>query len=374
MVVFDFDNTPERKDTCAFKWERYKGRDIIPAWVADTEFQCAPAITSALVERTKHGIFGYTHPNEYTPAAEAIVRWCKKQYGWDIEAEWVLWTPGVVPAFNMAIQAYTDEGDAVIVQTPNYPPLLAAPSINYRKRYFVNTIRYGSAWSIDFDALEAQAAKKESKLFILCNPMNPNGGVLSKDALTRIIQICNKHNVTICSDEIHCDLILDGMRHTPISKLSANAVTLMAASKTFNVAGLGTSFAVVPDKSMRTRLAKAGAGITPWVNIMGLIATEVAFTQCDDWHQDELSYLRKNRDFLVEHINGIPGLSCVSPQATYLLWIDAAELDVADTQVWAENKGVGPSPGRDFGNPNCFRINYGCSFDMLKNIVKRLEA
>lgn len=372
--MFDFSNTPDRKDTCSFKWERYKGRDIIPAWVADTEFYCAPAITSALVERTKHGVFGYTHPNEYSPAAEAIVRWCKKQYGWDIQSEWIVWTPGVVPAFNMAINAYTEQGDAVIVQTPNYPPLLAAPSINHRKRYFVNTVRSGDGWSIDFEQLEIQAAKADSKLFILCNPMNPNGGVLDEAALKKIIGICHKHGVKVCSDEIHCDLILDNIQHTPIGKLDDCAVTLMAASKTFNVAGLGTSFAIVPDKSTRTKLTNAGAGITPWVNIMGLIATELAFTQCDEWHKAELAYLRKNRDFLVERINAIPGLSCIAPQATYLLWVNAEGLEVEDTQRWAEDKGIGPSPGRDFGEPNCFRINYGCSFEMLKQIVERLEA
>jgi len=372
--LFDFDNTPDRKNTFAFKWERYKGKDIIPAWVADTEFSCAPAITSALIERTQHGIFGYTHPNEYSPATDAIVRWCQKQYSWDIQPDWIVWTPGVVPAFNMAINAYTHPGDAVIVQTPNYPPLLAAPLINNRKRYFVNTVRNENKWSINFDELEAMAAKKESKLFILCNPMNPNGGVLDSEALARVVQICDKHNVIVCSDEIHCDLILDGMQHTPISKVHDKTVTLMAASKTFNVAGLGTSFAIVPDEKMRSKLAKAGAGITPWVNIMGLIATEVAFTECDDWHQAELAYLRKNRDFLVDSVNSIPGLSCSSPQATYLLWVDATDLNVEDTQDWAERRGVGPSPGRDFGSPNCFRLNYGCSFEMLNRIANRLDV
>jgi cystathionine beta-lyase len=171
-------------------------------------------------------------------------------------------------------------------------------------------------------------------------------------------------------------LILDDVQHVPVGKheaLTENSITLMAASKTFNVAGLGTSFAIIPDASVRGRFVQAGAGIVPWVTVMGLSATAAAFTQCESWYQAQLSYLRGNRDYLVKAINSIDGLCCYSPQATFLLWVDASGLGVKDTQKWCEQRGVGPSPGRDFGAPNFFRINFGCSKSYLEEIVKRLS-
>ncbi|MGQ8366234.1 MalY/PatB family protein [Glaciecola sp. 1036] len=373
--MYDFDKLTDRSSTYSFKWNRYKGRNIIPAWVADTEFKCAPPIVDAMVERSRHGLFGYTLPNEYLPAKQAIQRWCRKQYDWDVALDWIVWTPGVVPGFNMAIQAVSELDDGIIVQSPNYPPLLAAPGINNRTRYEVGNVLENGRWTLDFEQLETHAKRADTKLFILCNPMNPMGGVLTQEDLDRVAKICKDNDLVLCSDEIHCDLILDDLPHIPAGKLSLvedSSITLMAASKTFNVAGLGTSFAIIPDAKLRAKFASAGAGLIPWVNVMGLVATEVAFTQCDDWHQAELAYLRSNRDYLVNAINQIHGLSCVSPEATYLLWIDASELGVEDTQKWCEDKGVGPSPGRDFGNKNCFRINYGCPKSMLEEIVKRL--
>ena len=375
--MYNFDEPLQRAATFAFKWERYKDKDIIPSWVADTEFECAPAIIDAMVRHSQHGIFGYHLPKEYAPANEAVIRWCKHQYEWQIESEWIVWTPGVVPAFNMAIRAFTSNRDAVIVQSPNYPPLLASPLINGRKRFSVGSVIQDGRWTLDFETLAEHAAKPETKLFILCNPMNPVGSVLTKDELNKVSDICKRNGVVICSDEIHCDLILDQSSHLPISKipdLADSSMTLMAASKTFNVAGLGTSFAIVPDKKIRERFTRAGAGIVPWANIMGLVATEIAFTQCDDWHQAALTYLRGNRDYLVEQINKIDGLEAISPQATFLLWVNASGLKVENTQVWAESKGVGPSPGKDFGEPAFFRLNYGCSRRMLRQIVERLSA
>lgn len=373
----NFDNTPSRNGTFSYKWEKYKGKDILPTWIADTEFACPQAILDALHSRISQGVLGYTLPQHYTPASDAIISWCKQQYDWSIQSDWIVWTPGVVPAFNMACKAFCSAGDSVIVQTPNYPPLLAAPSLNGLHTVFIETVLENGRYTIDFDALEKAASKPECKLFILCNPMNPAGSVLSKDELTLIGTICDKYSVVLCSDEIHCDLVIDDVKHIPagaIDKISDRSITLMAASKTFNVAGLGTSFAIIPDRKVRSKFVKAGAGIVPWPNILGLVAVEAAFTQCDDWHAKQINYLRDNRDYLLHAINYIDGLSAVSPEATFLLWVDASNVDTNDTQSWCEQRGVGPSPGRDFGNKDFFRLNFGCSRSYLEQIVKRLQA
>lgn len=373
----NFDNKPDRSSSFAYKWEKYKGTDILPCWIADTEFRCAEAILDSLKARAEHGLLGYTLPKHHHIALDAIVHWCKTQYDWDIQASWVVWTPGVVPGFNMASRAFSKEGDGIIVQTPNYPPLLAVPQITGRTQLCVPTVIENWRWTLDFDALEKQAAMPNAAMFIMCNPMNPAGSVMTAADLDRIADICTRHNIMLCSDEIHCDLILDDLKHIPAGKhpaLEQNSVTLMAASKTFNVAGLGTSFAIIPNAKIRNEFVAAGAGIVPWVNVMGLEATATAFTECDLWHQAQLEYLRGNRDYLVKAINNIAGLRCISPESTFLLWVDASALEVEDVQKWCEQRGVGPSPGKDFGAPEFFRINYGCAREYLEQIIERLRS
>ena len=379
-MTFNFDQTPPRKDTYSFKWQKYKGKDIIPAWVADTEFRCAQPILDAISAQVDHGNLGYVLPSQQQGAISAIQRWLKDKHDWDVKAEWIVWTPGVVPAFNVACKAYCEPGDKVLIQTPNYPPLLAAPKLNELERVDIGTVidpvSNGKRYTLDFEALEAHAADPKCKLFILCNPMNPVGSVLSKEELDRIADICNANDVRLCSDEIHCDLILaPGVKHIPAGRetnLANNSVTLMAASKTFNVAGLGTSFAIIPDSKLRQQFTSAAAGIMPWVTVLGLAATEAAFTQCDDWHSAQLNYLRANRDAVYETINGIDGLSMLKPDATFLAWVDASGLGVENVQKWAEDKGVGPSPGADFHKADHFRINFGCSQSMLNDVLQRL--
>ena len=380
-MTFNFDDTPSRKETFSFKWQKYNGKDIIPAWVADTEFRCAEPILNAISRHVEHGNLGYILPAQQTDAVNAVVRWLADKHDWKIKPEWLVWTPGVVPAFNVACKAYCEPGDKVLIQTPNYPPLLAAPKINDLERVDIGTVIDNSdsenpRYTIDFEALESHAADPKCKLFIVCNPMNPVGSVLTQDEIDRIATICNQHNVRLCSDEIHCDLILEpGKTHIPagrVSELENNSVTLMAASKTFNVAGLGTSFAVIPDAGLRRQFTQAAAGIMPWVTVLGLAATQAAFTECDDWHQAQLAYLKENRDRVFEAVNSIEGLSMIKPDATFLAWVDASGLKVDNVLTWAEQKGVGPSPGADFHQADHFRINYGCSKQMLEDILARL--
>lgn len=376
--MYQFDEIIDRSSSYAYKWEKYKGRDILPMWIADTEFRCAPAILDTLKERTEHGLMGYTLPAHHAGANQAVVEWLAKQYDWTISPEWIIWTPGVVPAFNVVCKAFCEPDDKVMVQTPNYPPLRAAPKLHGLGRVDIGTVEVEGRWTIDFAELEKQASDPKCKLFIVCNPMNPVGSVLSAEELQRISDICVNNNVMLCSDEIHCDIILDeNAKHIPAGKLTAfkgKAVTLMAASKTFNVAGLGTSFAIIEDANIRQEFSKAAQGIVPWVNVMGLSATQAAFTQCDDWRQELLTYLRGNRDYLAAEIANIDGLKLLTPQATFLAWIDASGLGVDNPQKYFEEKGLGPSPGIDFGDKNYVRINFGCPRSQLEQAVALLKA
>lgn len=374
----NFDQRIDRKPTFSFKWQRYENRDILPLWVADSEFKCAQPIIDALHERVEHGVYGYHLPQEYEPAKQAIVRWLNDKHDWQIDSDWIVWTPGVVPAFNVACKAICEAGDKVLVQVPNYPPMLAAPKLNGLIREDVGTVLEDGRWTLDFAELERKAADPKTKLFIMCNPMNPTGSVMTEQELQRVEQICLAHNVTLCSDEIHCDLILEqGIKHIPAGKLpeiGAQTITLMAASKTFNIAGLGTSFAIIPDAKLRAQFSSAAAGIVPWVNFMGLVATEVAFTQCDDWHSAQLDYLRSNLDYVCEQVDALSGFELVRPQATFLAWVDASGLEVNDVHSFMESKGVGPSPGRDFGWRDFTRLNFACPKSMLEEAFARLKG
>lgn len=373
-----FDNIIDRTPSYALKWEKYKGRDILPMWIADTEFRCAEPILDALKQRTDHGLLGYTLPADHVTANQAVVDWLARQYDWQISADWIVWTPGVVPAFNVACKALCQPGDKVLIQTPNYPPLIAAPKLHDLIKVDIGTVEVDGRWTIDFDELEKQAADPACKLFIICNPMNPVGTVLTSGELQRIADICLSNDVMLCSDEIHCDIILDeSAKHIPAGKLAGfngKAITLMAASKTFNVAGLGTSFAIIEDATTRKKFSSAAQGIVPWVTVMGLSATQAAFSECEDWRQKLLTYLRGNRDYLAAEIANIEGLRLLPPQATFLAWIDASGLGVDNPQKYFEGKGIGPSPGIDFGDKNFVRINFGCPRSQLEQAIALLKA
>lgn len=378
-----FDHIIDRTAQHAFKWLKYKDQDIIPMWVADMDFKCAAPIVDAVTELAQQGIYGYVHPNDYPQAKVAIQHWLSQQHQWDVDLDWIVWTPGVVPAFNIACQAYCEAGDKVIVQTPNYPPMRAAPNLNHLQRLELGAkltkseISGEQRYTLDFEALETFAADPKCKLFILCNPMNPMGSVLTEEELNRVVSICNQHDVVLCSDEIHCDLVLDETaKHIPASSIEAikdRSLTLMAASKTFNIAGLATSFAIIPDATIRQRFVSQSTGISPWVTIMGMVATEKAFTECDQWYQSMLAYIRGNRDYLFRQINRLPGLKMLRPQATYLAWVDATGLGVDSPQKHYEEKGIGFSPGVDFGNKNYVRINYGCPRSYIDEALIRMS-
>ncbi|MCU4675015.1 pyridoxal phosphate-dependent aminotransferase [Catenovulum sp. 2E275] len=374
-MSFDFDHIIDRKPTHSFKWDKYQGQDVIPMWVADAEFKPPQAVIDAIKERTEHGILGYTLP--YDELNQSVVDWVAKQHNWHILPDWIVWTPGVVPAFNVACKAYCEPGDKVLIQVPNYPPLLKAPSLNQCERVDIPSVLIDGRWQLDLVELEKQAADPKCKLFIMCNPMNPCGSVMTEQELKQVAEICLRHNVLLCSDEIHCDLILEeGVKHIPapaLPEIEGRAISLMAPSKTFNIAGLGASFAIIPDSRVRMQFRNAALGIVPWVQVLGLVATEAAFNHGHDWHKALIEYLRQNRDYLYQEINSLKGMKLTKADATFLAWIDCSELGVEDVQSFFENAGVGPSPGRDFGEPEYARINFACSRTQLIEAVERIK-
>jgi cystathionine beta-lyase len=279
------------------------------------------------------------------------------------------------------VRAVGQPGDGVFTSTPVYPPFLHAPA-NFGQRLVTTPlVLHGQRWEWDWNATEAALAENV-RLFMLCNPHNPVGRVFDRDELTRIAQLAERHDLVICSDEIHCGLVLDpATPHIPIAALdeavARRTITLMAPSKTWNIPALYCAFAIIPDAALRARYKRAMAGIVPHVNVLGLTATEIAYRDCGPWRQALLDTLRSNAARVVEAINAIPGLSTVPVEATYLAWIDCREFiaarGIANASAFFEAAGVGLSDGKDFGLPGFVRLNFGCPATRLEQALERLR-
>lgn len=375
MDHYDFDHPPDRRDSASLKWDKYASRDILPMWVADMDFPAPPAVLSALRERLDHGVLGYTLPPQELAAVmgEQLAR----RYNWQVEPQWLVWLPGLVTGLNVACRAVGRPGDGVLTTTPIYPPFLSAPQQSDRQLLTAPLIDNGSQWVMDFAALE-EAVTPDTKLLLFCNPHNPTGRVYSRPELQEIAAFCQRHDLIICSDEIHCDLVLEPDRqHIPMASLAPEVadrcITLMAPSKTYNIPGLGASLAVIPNRKLRAHFQKVMAGIVSHVNVMGLIATLAAYRDCDAWLADLRAYLRKNRDLVTETINDIPGLSMRRVEATYLAWIDTRGAGITEPGRFFEAAGVGLSDGRDFGAAGFVRFNFGCSSALLRLALERMR-
>ncbi len=378
---FDFDTVPDRRDTDSQKWQKYAGRDVLPMWVADMDFRSPPAIVEALRRRVEHGIFGYARPVNST--VDAFVRACSERYSWTIDPAWIVWLPGLVVGLNVTAQAFAEPGEEVLCLTPVYPPFMTAPKNSGRVAKTVPLVldRASSRWEIDWDALE-RAVTPRTRLFFLCNPHNPIARVFRRDELERIGEFCCRHGLVLCSDEIHCDLILDDLPHVPTSLLGAEVarrtVTLMAPSKTYNVPGLGTSIAIIPDPELRARFVRATAGIVAEVTCLGFAACESAYSECEPWRQALLATLRANRELIRTRLSAdLPGVALEAPvEATYLGWLNVAGLGLADPIGHFERFGVGLSEGAFFGakKGDYVRINFGCPRATLSEGLRRMAA
>ena len=379
-MSFDFDTSVQRAGTDSQKWQKYAGRDILPMWVADMDFKSPPAITAAIQARVEHGIYGYARPVK--SSVDAVVAAMEQRYGWKIEPSWIVWLPGLVVGLNVAAQAYAAAGEEVLTLAPVYPPFMSAPKNSGRVSVTVPFVLDGARWTIDWAVLE-RAVTPKTKIFFLCNPHNPLARVWRRDELERLAEFCLRHKLVLCSDEIHCDLILDpALKHISTATLSpeiaARTVTFMAPSKTYNVPGLGTSLAIIPDAALRAQFVRASAGIVAEVNTFGFTACEAAYRDCEDWRQELLTYLRGNRDHLLDFLGReIPAIKVEAPmEATYLLWLNVAALNLPDPVAHFEKHGVGLSDGAFFGAPKgrYVRINLGCTRATLTEALRRMKA
>lgn len=367
------DFTPASDST---RWRKYAGRDVIPLWVADMDFAAPPEVVSALQERVANGLFGYGEP--WPSLVESVVEHCAREYDWAIQPDWLVWLPGLVSGLQVACRSVGEAGDGVFTATPVYPPFLSSPGESNRRLLTLPLIRHDAGWGWDFAA--ADAVMKAAKLFLLCHPHNPVGRAWRADELWQLAALAAKHDLIVCSDEIHCDLTLNG-RHQPFATLSpeiaARTITLMAPSKTFNLAGLGCAFAIIPNAQLRRAYAATLHGIVPHPNVLGLAACEAAFRHGGAWRQRLLDTLRGNAA-RVEHVVGkLPGLSMERVEATFLAWIDCREFGVEHPARRFEQAGVGLSDGAAFGPGQAYaqyvRLNFGTTRALLDTALERIE-
>ena len=373
-MEFDFDTPIDRHGTASVKWNKYGNRDIIPMWVADMDFACAPAVVEALRRRVDHPIYGYSEPPP--GLVDATISHLENEYGWKVQPEWIVWLPGLVVGLNVVCRAFGREGADVLTAVPIYPPFLSAPANAARHAVRVQMVEANGAWHWDMAALE-RAITPSSRLLLLCNPHNPVGRVFSRDELREIADACARHNLILCSDEIHNGLILDpDKRHIPVASLSEEiaqrTVTLMSASKTFNLPALGCAYAIASNPDVRAKLKKAMAGIVHHVGLMGYIATEAAYRNGKDWQLALLDHLRGNRDLVEREIAKMQGLRIWHAEATYLSWIDARELRTDDPLQFFSDAGVGLYDGAMFGAPGFLRLNFACPRPLLERALERM--
>ena len=373
-MAFNFDEDINRRHSDSSKWNKFDPQ-VLPMWVADTDFRSPPCVTEALSQRIAHGVFGYGRaPDEL---AHAFIAWCERHYGWQVKAEWLVFLPGIVSALNLSVRAFCDAQQGTLAPTPIYPPFRKAAKLAGRSQISVPLRPQQGREVLDLQAIDDQMTGRE-QLLMLCNPHNPGGTVYRRDELEAQLTFARRNDLVVCSDEIHCDLLLEpGCQHIPFATLSEDAaqrsITLMSPSKTFNIAGLGASVAVIPNPELRQRFMAAREGIVPSADVLAIVAAEAAWREGDAWLQAQLAYLRTNRDRLVEAVNALPGLHMNSPEATYLAWVDASGLEVENPTTFFRRAGLGFSPGEDFGDAQYVRINFGCTAATLEEAIGRLE-
>lgn len=382
-MSYDFDSVIDRRCRDASKWKNY-GDDILPLWVADMDFQSPEVVIEAIQERAAHGVFGYTRP----PAElyDVICARMQRLYQWLVTPEDILFLPGLVCGLNVVCRATGRPGQNVLMQTPIYPPFLSAPGyqglgldiapLTYTTR--ANTLYY----EIDEEVFEA-AITPQTCLFTLCNPHNPIGRSYTPAELGRLAEICLRHDLIICADEIHADLMLDGTRHTPIASLSPEiaqrCITLHAPSKSFNLPGLGCGFAIIQNPDLRRQIEQAKAGIVPGINIMGLVAALAAYTEGESWLSELRCYLTHNRDFLIEYVaEHLPDIRTTAPEATYLAWLDCrrASIEGNPFEFFLKQARVAFNDGAHFGvaGEGFVRLNFGCPRPILTQALEQVKT
>ncbi len=377
-MPYDFDKIIERRGTDSVKWAGY-GEDVLPMWVADMDFASPEPVIRALQERVEHGVFGYSFPPR--ELKEVIVAWLKERHGWAVTQDAIVFTPGVVTSFTLAARAFVAAGEGLVTQTPVYPPILhAAETSGVHSQSMELTRGADGRYTIDFDRFDATLTER-SRMFLLCNPHNPVGRVFTPDELEHMAERCLARDMVICSDEIHGDLLLDGHRHRPIAALApeiaARTITLMAPSKTFNIAGLYCSFAVIPDAKLRQRFKAATAGLFHGANVLGYVAALAAYRDGQPWLDAMLAYLETNRDVAARFVRErLPGVTMSPIEGTYLAWLDCRQAALIGNPhtVFLKRGRVALNDGAHFGpgGEGFARLNFGCPRALLLEGLERM--
>ena len=387
LMKYNFDEVIDRKNTDSMKWsasyleQHFGSADCVPLWVADMDFRTAQPVIDAVTERAGHGIYGYALAGD--EFYEAVIKWQKRRNGWEVKKEWIVFSPGVVPALWHIVRTFCSPGEKVILQSPVYYPFYKVIEDNGCQVINNRLINNGGRYEMNFEELERQAEDSSVKMMILCSPHNPVGRVWTKEELRRVSEICFANDVLLVSDEIHSDLVFRPNVHTPAASLSEelmmNTITCMAPSKTFNLAGVQVSDVIVPDRRLRRRLAGSlkSAGVMP--NVFGLAAQTAAYNEGEEWLEQLLEYLAGNLDFMENFITSeLPEVKSRRPEGTYLAWLDFSGygFTTEELQNRMKNKaGVALDDGYIFGDGGepCQRINFACPRSVLIKAMERLR-
>ncbi|HSF82730.1 MAG TPA: PatB family C-S lyase [Anaerolineales bacterium] len=382
---YDFDQLPDRRATECNKWHHYP-EDVLPMWVADMDFVSPEPVVQALLRRVEHGVFGYPNglhgeSTSMHPIRLAVVGWLEKHFNWQIEPEHLVFIPGVVTGFNLACHTLEAPREGVLIQTPVYEPILKAARQTGKIDQQAPLARsVEGVYSVDWDSLTA-SFNEQSGMLLLCNPHNPVGRVFNRVELERLADLCLRHEVLICSDEIHSDLVYPETQHIPIASLdpeiARHTITLMAPSKTFNLAGLKFSYAIIQNPELRKKYWQANKGLVGWINVLAQVAAQAAYEGGQEWLSQLLVYLQANRDYLSDFVlHELPGISMVSPEGTYLAWLDCREAGLDDPyQFFLENARVALNDGVTFGygGQGFVRLNFGCPRSILVEALQRMR-
>lgn len=370
-----FDQTVSRMHTNSMKWEKYGDKDVIPMWVADMDFAVAEPIQQALVKRIAHPVYGYTNPSN--SLRQAIIAHLQAEYNWSVQADWLVFLPGVVTGLAVSCRAFCKDDDQIMVNPPIYHHFYDSHEGKRQTLTKVPLHKDNGRWTYDINSMRRACADNLSML-MMCSPHNPTGTVFTRDELKSVGDMCAQNDMKIVSDEIHCDLVIDGeSRHIPTAvacqEHADRIITLMSASKTWNLAGLNASFAIISNEEKREQFASACQSIVPLTPPLAHVATEAAYAEGGPWRQSLLTYLKSNYDKIDSALKSIPGLKLEPLQATYLAWIDATELGLDNTHDYFVEHGVGLSSGEQFGQPQYIRLNFACPASVLDEALGRMR-
>ena len=375
MRKVDFDTPIERHGTWSTRWDRYPG-DVIPLWVADTDFRAPPAVLEAMRRRIEHGVFGYSVPP--TELRDALIERFARLYGWKVHPDWVVFVSGVVPGLHLAVRHLVRPDQHLLVPTPVYHHLKRAAVLAGRAHADVPLVLSSGRWVFDEERLRA-SVRRDSRLLMLCNPQNPGGTIFTRAELESLAKTALANDLLICSDEIHAEILLDqGKRHVPIASLSPEVsrrtVTLVSPNKAFGFPGAGCAFAIAEDPEIRRAISTDHHATVHDASVFGYVAALAAYRECDDWLAAQLDYLRANRDLVEREMGAMPGLKLAHVEATYLAWIDASRLGVKDPYQHFLDHGVALSPGAQFGDARFVRLNFGTQRSRLDEALKRIRT